>query len=67
MLPAATDVVSVMTDEATANKLKAISGSNNSIVRFTHDLVQDIEEQLNDKIRDKYYSLQMDKVTDSGA
>lgn len=44
ILPSALYMVSTMTDEATASKLKAIPLSKNTITRRTYDMSKDIEE-----------------------
>ncbi|KAM3868917.1 zinc finger BED domain-containing protein 5-like [Diretmus argenteus] len=65
LLPAAMDMVSCMVDEKTAQKLKAIPLSDNTIARRIDDLSNDIEEQLAEKIKDKRFALQVDEATDS--
>ena len=62
ILPAALDMVSTMINEATAIKLKAIPLSNNTIARCIDDMSKDIEE-LNDKMRESRFALQMDEAT----
>ncbi|KAL1276354.1 hypothetical protein QQF64_035977 [Cirrhinus molitorella] len=64
ILPSAIDIVSTMIDDATASKLKAIPLSNN-IARRIYDMSKDMEVQLNDKIRDNHFALQMDEATDN--
>ena len=56
ILPCAIDMVSTMLDDTAAS------------VRQHHrhyDMSKEIEEQLNDKVRDSRFSLQMDEATDS--
>jgi len=50
ILPAAIDMVSVMLDEASVVKLKTIPVSNDTMSRRIHDIANDIEEQLIEKI-----------------
>lgn len=54
-----------MLDETAASKLTAIPLSNNTIARHIYDTSKDEEEQLNDKVRDSRFALQVDKATDS--
>ncbi len=65
ILPAAIDMVSVMLDEASVAKLKTIPVSNDTMSRRIHDIANDIEEQLIEKIKGKRYALQVDEATDS--
>ncbi len=65
ILPAAIDMVSVMLDEASVVKLKTIPVSNDTMSRRIHDIANDIEEQLIEKIKGKRYALQVDEATDS--
>lgn len=48
-----------------ASQLKAIPLSNNTIARCICAMSKDREEQINDRIRDNRFPLQMDEATDS--
>ncbi len=65
ILPAAIDMVSIMLDETSAAKLKAIPLSNDTMARQIHDISYELEEQLIDKIKDRRFALQVDEATDS--
>ncbi|KAK5870459.1 hypothetical protein PBY51_003403 [Eleginops maclovinus] len=55
-----------MIDEATANKLKVIPLSNNTVGRRILDMSSDIAEQVNDMVRaSTRFALQVDEATDS--
>lgn len=58
-------MVSIMLDETSAAKLKAIPLSNDTMARRIHDISYDLEEQLIDKIKDRRFALQVDEATDS--
>ncbi|XP_014193449.1 uncharacterized protein LOC102299094 [Haplochromis burtoni] len=53
-----------MIDDTAASKLQAIRLSNNTIGRRMYDMSKDIEDPLNDKVRDSRLSMQMDEATD---
>ena len=68
MLPAALDLVSTMIGESAAQKLKAVSLSNNTISSRIDKISDDIiseEHQLLAKMREKEFSLQLDEATTS--
>lgn len=65
ILPCAIDMVSTLIDEATAQKLKAIPLSNNTIARRIDEISEDMKEQLVEKVKDKHFALQVDEATDS--
>ncbi|XP_063766181.1 zinc finger BED domain-containing protein 5-like [Eleginops maclovinus] len=66
ILPCAIDMVATMIDEATANKLKVIPLSNNTVGRRILDMSSDIAEQVNDMVRaSTRFALQVDEATDS--
>ena len=63
MLPAALDLVSTMTGESAAQKLKAVPLSNNTISWRIDKISEDINNQLAAKIRENEFSLQLDEAT----
>lgn len=63
ILPCAIDMVSTMLGDSAASKLWASPLSNNTV--SIYDMSKDIEEQLNEKVCDSHFSLQMDEATDS--
>ena len=63
VLPAALDLVSTMIGESAAQKLKALPLSNNTISRRIDKILDDINDQLVAKIREKEFSLQLDEET----
>ena len=65
ILPAALDMVSTMLDEKSAEKLKAVPLSNDTVARRISDISDDLEEQLTEKLKDKRFALQVDEATDS--
>ncbi|KAJ4933918.1 hypothetical protein JOQ06_006727 [Pogonophryne albipinna] len=58
-------MVSTLIDEATAQKLKAIPLSDNTIARRIDNISEDMKEQLVEKVKDKHFALQVDEATDS--
>ncbi|KAJ4946978.1 hypothetical protein JOQ06_009021 [Pogonophryne albipinna] len=65
ILPCAIDMVSTLIDEATAQKLKAIPLSDNTIARRIDEISEDMKEQLVEKVKDEHFALQVDETTDS--
>ncbi|XP_076745676.1 uncharacterized protein LOC143420909 [Maylandia zebra] len=53
-----------MIDDTAASKLQAIPLANSTIGRRMYDMSKDIEDPLNDKVRDSRLSMQMDEATD---
>lgn len=65
ILPCAIDMVSTIIDDATAQKLRAIPLSDNTVARRISDISEDMKEQLVEKIKDQRFALQVDEATDS--
>lgn len=67
ILPAAVDMVREMVDEATANKLKTIPLSNDTISRRIEDMSENRKEQVTSRVQTStQFALQMDESTDIG-
>lgn len=64
ILPAAIDMVTIMLDEASAAKLKAVPLSNDTVARRICDISSDLEEQIIEKIKERRFALQVDEATD---
>ncbi|KAL4132622.1 hypothetical protein QTP88_009744 [Uroleucon formosanum] len=65
ILPSAIDMVSTMIGESTANQLKNVPLSNNTISRRIHDISDNINEQFINKLRNKNFAIQLDEATDT--
>lgn len=52
ILPVPQDMVSIMLDETRAVRLKAIPLSNDTVARHIHDISDDLEDELMEKLRD---------------
>lgn len=65
ILPAAVDMVREMVNEATANKLKTIPLSNDTISKRIEDMSENIKERVTSRIQTStHFALQMDESTD---
>ena len=65
VLPAALDLASTMIGESVAQKLKAVSLSNNTVCRGIDKILDDISDQLVAKMRGYEFSLQLYEATTS--
>ena len=65
ILPAALDMVSVMLNETSAAKLKAVPLSNDTVVRRICNIPSDLEEQLVEKLQERHFALQVGEATDA--
>lgn len=59
------DIVFTTIRESTANQLKNIFLSNNTISHRIHDISDNINEQLVDELKNKHFAIQLDEITDS--
>uniref|UniRef100_A0A667X2M9 HAT C-terminal dimerisation domain-containing protein n=1 Tax=Myripristis murdjan TaxID=586833 RepID=A0A667X2M9_9TELE len=65
LLPATIDMVSTVIDEKSAEKLKRIPLSNNTVSRRIHDISENLEEQLVSRLKAAGdFSIQLDESTD---
>ncbi|GFX40694.1 protein FAM200B [Trichonephila clavipes] len=64
-LPAAIEIVETMFEDNFAEELHSIPLSNDTVSRRIDDIVEDVEQQLFGKLRDKLFSIQLDEATDS--
>ena len=65
ILPAAIDMVSAVIDEKSAEKLKCIPMSNNTVSQRIHDIADNLEEQLVTRLMTAgCFSIQLDESTD---
>ena len=63
ILPAATDLVSIMVGENAAKKLKDVPLSNNTICRRIEDMEVDISDQLICRLKNNQFAIQLDEAT----
>ena len=66
ILPAATDMVSIMVEENAAKNLKDVPLQNNTICRQINDLVVDISGQLICRLKDNEFAIQLVEATFGG-
>ncbi|CAN7945441.1 unnamed protein product [Ixodes hexagonus] len=65
ILPAAIDIVSAMLGESSAEQIRSVPLSDNTVARRICDMSEDTEDQLLEKLRDNRFTLQVDEATDS--
>ncbi|XP_063856105.1 zinc finger BED domain-containing protein 5-like [Scylla paramamosain] len=64
VLPAAIDMVEIMLDEQSANKLRSIPLADNTVGRRISDISDDLCDQLTDVLKYSHFGLQIDEATD---
>ncbi|GFY15192.1 SCAN domain-containing protein 3 [Trichonephila clavipes] len=65
ILPATIEIVETMFGNNFSKELQSIPLSNDTVSRRIDDIAEDVEQQLFGKLRDKWFSIQLDEVTDS--
>lgn len=65
ILPAALDMVNIMVGESAGKLISKVPLSNNTISRRIHDIAEDLNQQLIQKMKGKEFGLQLDEATDS--
>mgnify|MGYP002775206681 CR=1 FL=1 len=65
ILPAARDMANIMMGESAEKLISKIPLSNNTISRRIHDIAEDLNHQLIEKIKSRDFGLQLDEATDS--
>lgn len=64
ILPAAIDIVSTMLGDSSAQQLKNIPLSNDTVCRRISDISDDLCQHLIEKLHNKCFALQVDEATD---
>ncbi|GFT04623.1 SCAN domain-containing protein 3 [Trichonephila clavipes] len=64
ILPPAIEIVETISGDNFAKELQSISLSNDTVFRLIDDIVEDVEQQLLGKLRDKLFSIQLEDATD---
>ncbi|XP_076592490.1 LOW QUALITY PROTEIN: protein FAM200A-like [Chaetodon auriga] len=65
ILPSAIDMVSIVIDEKSAEKIKSVPLSNNTVSQRIHDIADNLEEQLVSRLKKAgCFSIQLDESTD---
>lgn len=65
ILPAAHGMVNIMVGESAGKPISKVPLSNNTIIRRIHDIAEDLNHQLIEKLKGKEFGLQLDKAIDS--
>ncbi|GFT44609.1 zinc finger BED domain-containing protein 5 [Trichonephila clavipes] len=65
ILPAAIEIVETMFGDNFAKELQSIPVPNDSVSRRNDDIAEDVEQHLFGKLRDKLFSIQLDKATEA--